>query len=201
MLFVLLVFVGIFRISPVNATDGTNNSPETAIELLPGQQISTSIDYKGDQDWYKINVSDTSSIASTISNNSGGVWYELYDESLNSLHVTSVVSTKIDSWKVNQGVYYIKISDFSGVNYLTSSITLKVDIIQEDLWENNDSSNSAVEVIAGQELTGISIEAKNDEDWFKINISDTSSIASIISNNSGGVWFIFKISTVINQRN
>jgi len=31
MLFVLVVFVGIFRISPVNATDGTNNSPETAI--------------------------------------------------------------------------------------------------------------------------------------------------------------------------
>ncbi len=168
----------------------SNNTPETALEIFPGQLITTSIDYQGDQKWFKINVDHTCSIVSNITNNSGVAYYTLYNASLNKLQGGTVYSSGKSGYKVSPGVYYIKISDhLSSIDYLNSCITLTVNLREEDQWENNDTSEHALEITAGQQLSGIAIEARNDEDWFKINIDHTCSIVSNITNNSGVAYY------------
>ena len=69
-------------------TDGSNISPETAIELTAGQAVSTSMDFANDADWYKITVDHTCSLMSTVTNNSGSVRYALLNSNLNQLEWT-----------------------------------------------------------------------------------------------------------------
>lgn len=128
----LIIMFGGIMLSPAHAgTDGSNNSPETAFTLFPGQQVSNSIDYKGDQDWFKISVDHTCSLVANITNNSGYVNYDLYDASLQKLYSNVFYSSAIYGWKVSPGIYYIKLSDYSNINYLTSNITMKVALVNE----------------------------------------------------------------------
>ncbi|NLB19137.1 MAG: hypothetical protein GX825_10540, partial [Syntrophomonadaceae bacterium] len=56
-----------------------------AYTITPGQTEYLSIDFSGDQDWYKIAVDNTCSLLSTVTNNSGYVYYIIYDQDLNYL--------------------------------------------------------------------------------------------------------------------
>ncbi|WHH57951.1 RHS repeat domain-containing protein [Petroclostridium sp. X23] len=108
-----------------------SSDAEDLIELVPGQEVITSINDSSDEDWFKISVDHTSSIFSEITNNSGYIDYEIYDASLNKLYSNWFRSTGKTSFKVAPGEYYIKIKERGSVDYVASNITLKVSL-QED---------------------------------------------------------------------
>ena len=168
------------------ATDGSNNSPETALSITPVQTVNTSIDYQGDEDWFVVTVDHTCSIVSTITNNSGNINYGLYDSGLNKLsgNLFNTTSGK-HSWKVTPGTYYIAINEYSSVNYSTSNISLTVNLREQDAYEDNDQTVNAVAITPGQTLNGIAVEARNDNDWFAVTVDHTCSIVSAITNSSG----------------
>lgn len=176
----ILILVSFVFLKPFPAwagTDGTNNDAATAIEITAGQQVSTSIDYSSDQDWYKITVDQACSLYTTLTNNSGAIFYSILNYSQSQLS-TKLCSTGTSNhyWKVTPGTYYIQISNLSGVNYTTSSISFNVTLRGEDQWENNNTSANAVQISSGQQYSNISIEAVNDNDWFKITVDHVSGI-------------------------
>lgn len=105
-------------------TDDPNNTSETAIELVAGEQLLSSIDYSGDQDWFKITVDHTCSLTGTFTTNNGRVYFRLYDSNLNQVFYTEAGSSTF-SYKVNPGTYYVKLHEWSGVNYSNNMLTLK----------------------------------------------------------------------------
>jgi len=174
----------------IAGTDGSNNSPETAYTVTPGQTEFLSIDFSGDKDWYKITVDHTCSLLSTVINNSGYIEYHIYDQDLQKIAAPWFsTGTKTYSRKVGPGTYYIKIYEWQSVNYATSNISFRIDLIEEDPWENNDVSARAVEILPEQQISNVSIEAVNDYDWFKITVDHTCSLLSTVTNNSGYIEY------------
>ncbi|KUG02582.1 hypothetical protein ASZ90_019950 [hydrocarbon metagenome] len=124
--------------------DGSNVSPETAYTITPGQTEYLSIDYLDDFDWYKITVDHTCSLIGSISNNSGLLRYNVYDSNLTELSSVyyGVTTTGSHGYKVAPGTYYIKLYEYTpnrGINYMQSNISLKIDIREQDSYENNDT--------------------------------------------------------------
>jgi hypothetical protein len=181
----LFLFLSGFLLPSIASASEPNNTPETATEIVLGQQMSDSITYSGENNWFRITVDHTCSIVSDITSVNAFIRYTLYDSTLNQLSLKQPVSSGKFGYKVDPGTYYIKLNEHSNINYATNSITLTVNLREQDAYENNDNSASAVEITPGQTLSNIGIEATNDADWFKINIDHTCSIVSHLTQSNG----------------
>lgn len=135
--FILAAFAGGVLVSPACAADGSNNSPETALEILPGEQVAAGINFAGDVDWYKITVDHTCSLAAAVTNNSGYITYNLYNASLQKLCGEIVSSKSTISWKVPAGEYYIRLKEYvlGRLTSVTYSFGLKI-VYDYDAWGN-----------------------------------------------------------------
>ena len=140
--FIFFLFLLVIWHPSLASASVLNNIAGNATEITINQQITDSIAYKGDCDWFKIQVNETSSLIHNLTNNSGGLYYEIYDSSLNLLkrNNTTGPGSATFSYKVGPGEYYIKISEsgFPSINYQISNISLTVSIRNQDPYENND---------------------------------------------------------------
>ncbi|MGE5415470.1 MAG: RHS repeat-associated core domain-containing protein [Acidobacteriota bacterium] len=167
-----------------------NDTAQTATLLEEGQQLSgIAIEAANDSDWFQINVDHTCSII-TDAFSSGGVRVYL----LNSAQ-TPLTNMLLNGggrklgWKVPPGQYYLKIVEYGTNNYFSSNLTLKYNLCEQDLYETNDVSTTAYQISPSKNYSGITIEAANDHDWFKINVLNPCTLVTTVYNNSGSLSY------------
>jgi hypothetical protein len=168
LIFTLFLFLSGFLLPSIASASEPNTTPETATEIVLGQQMSDSITYSGENNWFRITVDHTCSIVSDITSVNGFIRYTLYDNALNQLYLKQPVSSGKYSYKVDAGTYYLKLNEHSNVNYATNTITLTVNLREQDAYENNDISSNAVEITPGRTFSNIGIEATNDTIGLKL---------------------------------
>ena len=186
-----------------------NDSAASAYSAVPGTTYNMVIEANNDYEWFEVNVSEKSSIACTTTNSSGNYKCSIYSSSdLTTPLITSTnpTSAQPTGWKVEPGTYYIKISESGtgSIDYPSSCVSLLVTLIDEDIHENNDALVRSTPFELGSQVEGISVEARNDYDWFcftatqggelKLSISNSAPSINVSLYNSSGV----KIDSAIN---
>ena len=144
-----------------------NNSPKTAFEITAfPYTVNFKLDSKSDIDWFKIVVNRRGAL---LVEATGWTNYELYSESeMKKTDPKSITSERNgNSYKVDAGVYYIKLSP---VYYDNEMRTLNIDLLEEDKYENNDIPSKATTINLGQGYN-FKLNAKNDVDWFKVSVN------------------------------
>jgi hypothetical protein len=159
-----------------------NNTKDQANELKLGEGIKGFFQEKGDYDWYKlaVNISgkniiriDLSAVPEVISS------MEIYNEKGKSFKTYNVnvggkgESESIINLGVTEGIYYIVVRAYSGMNQ-NDSYTLKTQLTgpwqEGQEFELNDKKEQANELKLGEDIKGF-FQKRGDQDWYKLAVN------------------------------
>ncbi len=169
-----------------------NDTPAQAVQATSGTQYNMSIEAVNDYEWFKIDVPQTSSIVCTTSRTAGNYICGIYSSS----DLTNPIKGKFNpsgkvGWKVSPGTYYVRLSewDSGSINYENNSFSLTITLKAQDAHENNDTLASATRFNLGDIVSGVSIEAANDYDWFTFTANSAGPLNLQFTNSSNYLDF------------
>ena len=172
----LIVLFSGFYYKNVNAiTVEGNNTAKTAFEIATFPYTADfKIDSPNEVSWFKVIVSGTRNLKINIEGDLLKNFY-LYPESeMNSanpnyIYSKSNFSTANVSYKVNAGIYYLKVNARYSDEWSENKQTIKLNLLEEDENENNDTPSKATTINLGKSYDFL-LNSVNDVDWFKVKI-------------------------------
>lgn|GEM_PF-2270851 len=162
-----------------------NDSKETAATIAQGINISANINIDSDEDWYCVNATTTGKITVTLDNIPENCDYDITIYNKNGAFITSSSASGNTPERANalineSGVYYIRVYSWSGSNY-ASNYNLKAVVSKPDSYEVNDYMQQYKEIQLRDRVTA-TIDNLKDEDWFRINISQSGDYVFALQN-------------------
>ena len=173
----LIVLFSGFYYKSVNAiTVEGNNTAKTAFEIATFPYTADfKIDSPNDVDWFKIIVNKTGNLKINIEGDGIRKDFYLYPESeINSTNPKNIYSRTWfnecnTSYKVNTGVYYLKVEGYNSNEWSENKQTIKLNLLEEDQNENNDTPSKATTINLGKGYDFL-LNSVNDVDWFKVKV-------------------------------
>ena len=169
-IFILSFFDGIKTSAIVTITG--NNSPATAVEVVSFPFTAVvDIAQEDNYAWFKIIVDRdiTLQVKKTKSDSSiAYAFVTFFKENEETDELESVGQIEYNpKYKLQKGIYYIRCSK----NNSNSAYPIEISEIEDNYNENNDTWDKATNVNFGEKID-FKISAKNDYDWYKVNIND-----------------------------
>ncbi len=172
-----------------------NDSMSEAYEVSAGNTYSSYIYESGDEDYYKISVSESGTLDLTTGNLAGDYDMYLYNSSgteLDKAYTTNDPETI--THEISSGTYYIRVNGYNGAYSSSTKYNLTVEFTPDgsgggggstdDPYEPNDSMSEAYEVSAGNTYSSYIYES-GDEDYYKISVSESGTLDLTAGNLAG----------------
>lgn len=170
-----------------------NDSRLTATDLRSVVGVSSLEDLvilSNDEDWFRFELPAAGQSGDTVrayfSHALGDIDMILYDANGNYLNGSFGISDNesISLAGLATGVYYVQVYGYAGAD--NPSYTLEIDapdaaIALPDAYEPNDTSTSAVILREDGTLTGLSVHAAGNEDWFQFTLQSDGGANDFVS--------------------
>jgi preprotein translocase subunit SecB len=186
----LILLLSVTTLQKVNSQNETepNNSFSTAntISLTNNKgEIKGAISTSGDEDFYKVEITQPGVFDVTISNITNNMDMDLfiYDSSQSQIAFRGVNNSPnltTSQLVCEVGTYYFKLSD-DGSEFSNDLYNLKIELDTSDIYECNNSFSEASLIQLNQTVQG-KIKNAGDEDFYKVEITQAGVFDVTISN-------------------
>jgi len=179
-----------------NDTKATATNLTSAVIAANGQlTLSNLAIVAGNQDWFKLTLSATSTINTTVTftHANGNLDAQIFDASDNSLALgnSTTNNESLSTATLSPGTYYLKIFGATATVANTYSLFLESNnYIQDDTYEPNDTKSAATNLTAdfvnsACYKSGLRINTGN-EDWFKVVLTQAGTLNVVVVFTPGG---------------
>lgn len=172
------LFLGV----PAPQEQEPNDVGGSATQMLPDQQYSGKMDGVGDEDWFRISVSQPGRLTVRGVNPPGSairLGLETYTPDLDWMGVTANATNDGDEvvldWDLpGAGHYYLRIRDLSNRADGEYTVSASFEPATDPFEPNSNQSESAL--IGNQETIEATIFPQQDEDWYRLPIDTPGTI-------------------------
>lgn len=173
---------------PASRDDHGNGLGDATTMDIDGHQTGR-IEEAGDIDWFRVNVAESGTLTVTVYITGGaGALGRLYDSMGSQLAAERGEGSNLEIvFHVDEGTYFVSVEAFD--DSATGSYTLQIDFDEGIGDDHGNSRRDATMIALGSEQLG-EIEGFWDEDWFRINITETG-ILTVLRNGSLAAVFLY----------
>ncbi len=161
-----------------------NDSYRTARQISPTDTVSATIDNQKDEDWYRVEVSQLTSMYLKLSSIAAGLDYDLtlLDSRLDYVAGSfKRGSLSEDAFaELEPGTYYIKVDSYAGYSD-KNAYRLILSPYKLDEYEINDTPEAARELAINRSINA-TIHNITDQDWYRFTFQQAGKLDIQLSN-------------------